>query len=300
MRKFLIVMFLPIALAAQTKMLIKDSTTGRPIPFVAIHFNTLDSNNVRASTVRASNGNGEFELPGKHFDSLTLSTPSHKKIKIAKTEMTYPLYLHPLPRAAQQGVAGLKKQKHSKSAKLNAVMLKGKHMSTMHVEPSITAKYFAYQKKYEQTPYLNKIFVNMVSYIPNAIYRVRIYEPQADGTPGDDVVTDNIIRTAAHGLARNEVDLSMYRIPFSRKGIFIGIEVLGLNENRATVPLHIKGETRDDFYQPSVLTDEVARGTMWVNYFDNWNDQRIGEKGIYNNHVWRSTNNLLMEIELSD
>src|SRR5690606_17666333 len=86
--------------------------------------------------------------------------------------------------------------------------------SSIFTKPTILAKHFPFSRKYAETPFLSKVKIQLLSQKEGAVFKVRVFDVDADGSPGADVLPEDVIVTTRQGEYIAEVDLSGYGIRF--------------------------------------------------------------------------------------
>lgn len=114
-------------------------------------------------------------------------------------------------------------------------------------KPWTIARYFEYEEKYEQTPYLKKITVFTKKYgRRKAKFRVRIFtKNELTGLPEEDLLKENIIVSMGKGDKKAQIDVSEYDIEMPKTGFFVALERLHIPYNFYEYKLKYKdGEVR--------------------------------------------------------
>jgi len=89
--------------------------------------------------------------------------------------------------------------------------------------------------KYLRNPRKEVGWIKSVSYYlhssgyPTCPFRVRIYKPGTDNTPGEDLLKENVIASAGKS-GWIKIDISEYSIPFPKEGAFIMMEWINSGE----------------------------------------------------------------------
>lgn len=297
MRYLLLVLFFPIAVTAQLKGVTTDAETGKPVAYVTIR---TDDNMFGTSSAK----NGEFDIPsadasGKiHFEVVgyePLVIPrftNGQKIALKKRN-TKPRTVATLKRTESRRVGEIPEDYDPTQT------------SSIFTKPTILATHFPYSRRYDDTPYLSKVIVRLISKKEGAVFKVRIFDVDADGQPGDDVLNEDIIISTKEGEYNAEIDLSKYGIRFSETGHFIGVETIIIDENIAVIPWRTdnndpESEIMREVHQPTFRGNSIRKGNLWRFYNNKWThleekDKRKTSKGKY-----YPMNNLYLEIELSN
>jgi hypothetical protein len=80
-------------------------------------------------------------------------------------------------------------------------------------------------------------------------FRIRIYNPDDNNMPGEDLLTVDVIAHATWGNRYCTVDMRAYDIPFSTRGIFVAMEWLNLPEKKYYYGVNYANSTaKGEFY----------------------------------------------------
>ena len=100
-------------------------------------------------------------------------------------------------------------------------------------EPTIDAMFFPNTYK-NLNVYVDKIQLYLSSFADAAIFRIRIYEPNKDQLPGNDLISLDISEIK-QGNHLYTLDVSDYFLTIPENGIFIGIELIVKESNMTTL-----------------------------------------------------------------
>ena len=92
----------------------------------------------------------------------------------------------------------------------------------------IFANYF--KNIYTNTPYVSRVFVDLNSSIKekaNTLIRVRLFYPNLDGSPGKDLINDNLYYVVKRVQSKFEVNIDSLNITIPQNGIVVGLEIIG-------------------------------------------------------------------------
>lgn len=294
---FYVMLLLPLIATAQIKGLVKDSLTGKPIPYVVI---SSSDNRFGANT----NQDGSFSIATSDASGgVGFAVTGYREKVVRKLANGQEILLQKLPERPRTR-AILKRTEIKSSGKIPEDY-DPTQTSSFFTKPAILAKYFPYEARYKEAPYLSSVIVNVLSKKDEAIYKIRIFEVGDDGKPGQDVLNEDILVRTKSGDHNAKIDMSQYGIRFSEKGFFIGVETIMVDENLAKVTWKTdnndpESAVRKEVYQPTFRGNSVRSGTLWRFYNNKWThlqekEQRKTTKGKY-----YPMNNLYLEIELSN
>lgn len=126
--------------------------------------------------------------------------------------------------------------------------------ATTAKEPLIIAKFFPYKEIYQDTPFLEELYVLTQSTVKHAKFNIRLYHAREDSSPGRPIFLQNIFGCADNKKAVTRIDLRKYGIKIPETGVFIGVEWLIIDENaqnNSTLLDELSGEIGTGIaYQP--------------------------------------------------
>ncbi|SFW61241.1 carboxypeptidase-like regulatory domain-containing protein [Cellulophaga fucicola] len=234
---------------SQLKSVIIDSETKEKIPYVNIW---VENENIGTT----SNENGEFELEIDDTKIILFSAIGFETKKISSDSIKNILELKPLITELDEIIINSKKSSQEltigefKKSKINTYFACGK-------QPWISAKFFAYNEKYERTPYLKKLRILTNSDVKNSKFNIRLYGVNVNGEPENYIYNENIIGIAKKGKKTTEIDLSELNIEFPNKGFFVAIEWLIIEENKHEYNYTMEGSRKKligTSYEPAIGT----------------------------------------------
>ena len=234
---------------SQLKSVIIDSETKESIPFVNIWIN---NENIGTS----SNEKGEFQLKIKAPKIIVLSAIGYKTKKISSDSIKRNIELTPqLTKLDEVIITSKKKNKKLtigkfRRSKINFYFSCGK-------VPWITARYFPYKEKYDNTPFLSKIRILTNSQVKDAKFNIRLYDVNEKGEPEGYIYNENILAFAKRGKKVTEINVSDLNIKFPKKGFFIAIEWLIIDSNKHTYKYSYKNSKKKHIatsYEPNIGT----------------------------------------------
>ena len=219
MNKFLVFfLFLTFSLSAQIRGVVKDSITGEPIPFVNIW--------VENETVgTTSESNGSFSLDIKDEKVLVFSALGYEVKKASsKTDI---ILLKPKVFELKEVV--IEQPKFNKEIEVGNYETSGFRIGLGNINSAV------YFKPYDEMithPFLKEIKFLTKSDIEKAKIRIKILTINADNSPGESLIDEEIIVSVKKGKNKNTIDLSGYRFKIPLNGFFISFEKLLIEENK--------------------------------------------------------------------
>lgn len=229
-------------ISAQTKGVVKDSISGKPIPYVNIW---VQSENIGVS----SEENGEFIInaipKNQHLIFSSLGYETKKTLlSEAKTVILKPIVY-------QLDDVVISKPKQTKQIEIgdfkNAI-----YLPEPQYIPWIFAKKIDINKENPDSRFIKNITFYTHSEVDKAVFRVRIFSVNQQNMPGDDVLTEEVIVTTKKGKNKIIVELLKNKIEIPNEGIIVGFESLFLEQNKYIQKTSKKGVTFVN-YDPHIL-----------------------------------------------
>ena len=219
MNKFLVFfLFLTFSLSAQIRGVVKDSITGEPIPFV----NIWVENEMIGTT---SESNGSFLLDLKEQKFLVFSALGYE-VKKASSKSEVILLKS---KVFELKEVVIEQPKFNKEIEVGNYETSGFRIGLGNINSAV------YFKPYDEMithPFLKKIKFLTKSDIEKAKIRIKILSINADNSPGESLIDEEIIVSVKKGKNKNTIDLSGYRFKIPLNGFFISFEKLLIEENK--------------------------------------------------------------------
>ena len=203
---------------SQIRGVVKDSITGEPIPYVNIW--------VENETVgTTSESNGSFSLDIKEEKMLVFSALGYE-VKKASSKSEVILLKS---KVFELKEVVIEQPKFKKEIEVGNYETSGFRIGLGNINSAV------YFKPYDEMithPFLKEIKFLTKSDIENAKIRIKILSVNADNTPGESLIDDEIIVSVKKGKSKNTVDLTGYRFKIPLIGFFISFEKLLIEENK--------------------------------------------------------------------
>ncbi|PNW25766.1 carboxypeptidase-like regulatory domain-containing protein [Formosa algae] len=265
---------------SQIKSKIINSETKEKIPYVNIW---VENENIGTT----SNENGEFELEVDNSKVILFSAIGFETKKISSDSIKNILELKPITTELEEVV--IKSKKLTKKLKIGKFKKsKISHYFGCGMTPWISARFFKYDKKYDQISFLQKIRLLTESDIENAKFNIRLYGVNEKGEPDGYIYDENIIGIAKKGKKITEVNVSNLNITFPKEGFFIAIEWLIIESNKFEHNYNIQGyeKTIAGFsYEPAIGTVPAETDeNSWIYIQGKWTKMGINNSGILKNY----------------
>jgi len=203
---------------SQIKGVVKDSISGEPIPYVNIWVEN-------ESIGTTSETNGSFSLDIKEEKVLVFSALGYE-VKKASSKTDIILLK---PKVFELDEIIVEQPKFKKEIEVGNYETSGFRIGLGNINSAV------YFKPYDEMithPFLKEIKFLTKSDIENAKIRIKILSVNADNTPGESLIDDEIIVSVKKGKSKNIVDLTEYRFKIPLVGFFISFEKLLIEENK--------------------------------------------------------------------
>lgn len=265
MNTTILILLFPLLLSAQINGVVKDSISGKPIPFVNIW-------------VENENSGATSEEDGTYV--INTSTKSKKLLFSA---LGFEKKSVPILQAAEVKLIPIAYQ-------LDEVII-SKSIGTKQIEigktnnticqafdngPRIDVKYFPYNQSYKKTKYIKQVAIYTDSRIDNATLRIRFYKVDSNGFPGEELLTKNMIFSVNKGTITHFFDVTDYNLQMPKTGLFVGFEKLVIEKNKKekTITDAITNTTFiQKTYYPFILYNRVEREFLYTFSGGKWNKQ---------------------------
>ncbi len=264
-RLWMLLFLIGSSVSAQIKGVVKDSISGKPIPFVSIW-----SENQNIGTT--SEEDGSFIIyTNENSKKLLFSAIGFKK-KAVNVSNASVVKLNPTDIQLDEVVI-------SKSLGTRQIEI-GKTNNTICQAfdngPRIDVKYFPFLPSYKKIRYIKNVTIYTDSRIENATIRVHFYSVDAKGYPGEELLTKDLLVSVRKGTITNLYDVSDFNLQIPKNGIFVGFEKLIIEKNKfekvKTNPVTNKTSTQITYY-PFVLYNRVERDFLYTFSGGKWNRQ---------------------------
>lgn len=263
--KYTVLFFLfSLSISAQIKGVIKDSISGKAIPYVNIW---VQNENIGAS----SEENGEFIINATKNKTLIFSALGFEK-KIVKASQADVVYLSETAYKLDEVV--IAKRFETKEIEI------GKVSSSIYQAfdngPRIDVKFFPFLPKYKKTRYIKQVTIETDSKINNASIKIHFYATDSFGFPGEELLTKDFIVSVKEGVLKNFFDVTDLNLKMPKTGLFVGFEKLLIEKNKLETTLVNQNNNQTTIkktYYPFVLYNFVERDVLFTFFGGKWNKQ---------------------------
>lgn len=267
MKTSLLFLLFSLSLTAQIKGVVKDSISGKPIPFVSVW-----SENQNIGTT--SEENGEFTInTNEKSKKLVFSALGFEKKTIKVTEAKN-VKLVPVEYQLDEVVIS----KSRKSRELEIGKTDNTICQAFDNGPRIDVKFFPYSSNYKRTKYIKQLTLYTDSRIENATVRIHFYDADENGFPNKELLQKDRIVIVRKGTINQLIDVSDLNLTMPKKGLFVGFEKLIIEKNKLekTVTNSNTNETKiQTTYYPFILYNYVERDFLFTYSGGKWNKQTM-------------------------
>jgi hypothetical protein len=270
--KFLILLFLiSFSITAQIKGVVKDSISGKPIPYVNIW---IENENIGTT----SEENGEFTISSTDNNkNLIFSVLGFEK-KIIRASKAIEVNLKPI------------------AYQLNEVLVPTRRRETRILEigdtdnliyqafdngPRIDTKFFPYYPSYKKTRFIKKVTIETDSKIDNATIKIHFYTVNPEGFPSKEILEKDFIVSVKKGTTRNTFDVTDFYLEMPKNGLFIGFEKLIIEKNKLEKTI-LDPKTNKTLiqrsYYPFVMYNFVEREFLYSFSGGKWKRQTMNKE----------------------
>jgi hypothetical protein len=258
---YILIFFSVFRLNAQTKGVVVDSL-GMPIPYVSIFVE-----NESATTTSEENGTFSIDVSAKA--KLIFSALGYEKKTVLASDASKVVLKNMVFELDNIEIKKAKKPKTLEIGKVaNAIL------EAFDTGPKIEAKFFPFEKQYEKTKWIKKIMLFTDSPIEGASLKLHVYSVDANGFPGEELLTQDLIVNLKKGIFRHQFDVYDLNIEMPENGIFVAFEKMRIEKNKVvkTIRDSRTGIERTEIsYAPKVLCYIVKKqfsffytGGKWI------------------------------------
>ena len=261
---YLLFIVFSFTVSAQIKGVVKDSITGKPIPYANIW---VENENIGASTEE----NGEFVINTISNKILIFSALGFEK-KTLKAAQAMQVRL--ASKAYQLNDVVILKKKETKIIEI------GKSKNAIYQAfdngPRIDVKYFPYLPRYQKTKFIKQVTIETDSKIEGATVKIHFYSVDENGFPGEELLSKDFIATVPIGVVKNIFNVSDFNLRMPKKGLFVGFEKLIIERNKLETPVtnyNTNVTSIKKTYSPLVLYNLEERDFLFTFSGGKWNKE---------------------------
>lgn len=258
---------------SQTKGVVKDSVTGKPIAYASVWVEN-------ESIGTTAEENGEFLInTNDKSKNLVFSVLGYER-KVCKVSQAQSVILS--PSAYELGEVMIYNKKEKKQIEIGKT--KSIISEAFDNGPRMDAKFFPYQPDYKKTKWIKKATILTDSKIEDATIKLHLYAVDENGFPGMELLGRDFIVTLQKGIYKHKVDISEFNIQMPKEGIFVAFEKLIIAKNKLekTITDYNSNTTKIQItYSPLVLYNAVERDYLFSYSGGKWIKQTKEELNAY-------------------
>ena len=265
--KYLFFILFSLSISAQTKGVVVDES-GKPIPYVNIW---VENENIGTT----SEENGAFSIPASANKNLIFSILGFEKRVIKASEAS-----NVIMKAVSFQLDEVVIARHFETKKIEIGQINNSVLEAFDNGPRIDVKLFPYEAAYKKTKFIKKVSILTDSRIDNATVKIHFYKADANGFPGEELLTRDYIVTIQKGVVRNGFDLTDLNLKMPKTGLFIGFEKLLISKNKlekTIVNSNTQKTSVQVIYYPLVLYNYIERDYLFTFSGGKWSRQ-TGDK----------------------
>ncbi|WP_309640201.1 carboxypeptidase-like regulatory domain-containing protein [Flavobacterium sp.] len=210
-----------ITVSAQIKGVVKDSITKEPIPYVNI---SVENENLGTT----SEENGAFTIHvSEKSKNLFFSALGFEKKKI-KISKGMEVYLKSM--AYQIDEVVISKRFETRQKEIGET--ESQILQAFDNGPRIDTKFFPYFPSYKRTKFIKQVVISTDSKIEEATFKIHFYSVDANGFPGDELLSKDLIVSVSQGVKRTKFNVTKFNLRMPKQGIFVGFEKLIVEKNK--------------------------------------------------------------------
>jgi len=261
--KYLFFILFSISFSAQTKGVVVDES-GKSIPYVNIW---VENENIGTT----SEENGAFSIAASANKNLIFSILGFEKKVLKASEAS-----NVIMKAASFQLDEVVIARHFETKKIEIGTINNSVLEAFDNGPRIDVKFFPYEAAYKKTKFIKKVSILTDSRIDNATVKIHFYKADANGFPGEELLTKDYIVNIQKGVVRNGFDLTELNLKMPKSGLFIGFEKLLISKNKfekTIVNSNTQKTSIQVIYYPLVLYNYVDRDYLFTFSGGKWNRQ---------------------------
>jgi hypothetical protein len=258
MKKLILLLLPALALAQKTNGIVRDSVTGKPIPYVSVWLENEDISTMADSL-------GQYAIRTTNAGKTVVFSAAGYVPKKVKLPETRGLKLRPIafPEC-------LPRTKRTETVTLGADYKIRKADLTFGNEgkPWMLARKFTPTTGVAKTPFLDKLTLYTDSHNNNMKLGLRFFAIDQNGNPGTELTDKLVIFRVDHGRENTVVDLSLYNIQVPESGFFVAVSWLIIDQN--VKKWYDKRPMRYKDYDPGVGTMPSDTSSTWEYSAGRW------------------------------
>ena len=253
---FIVLFLTSFNITSQIKGVVKDSITGKSIPFVSIWLE-----NENNGTTSEEDGTFSVNVSEKS-KNLIFSALGYDK-KIIKVSEVSEVYLKQIPYQLEEII--ISKRKETKQIEIGKT--DNEILEAFDNGPRIETKFFPYLPEYKKTKFIKQVTIFTDSKIDNATIKIHFYNVDSNGFPAEELLGKDFIVSVNKGVNKTEFNVTKFNLKIPEKGIFVGFEKLIIESNKIEeIVKNVNSNTTQTqkIYYPFVLYNYVERAYLYT------------------------------------
>ena len=267
---FIVLFLTSVNSTSQIKGVVKDSITGKSIPFVSIWVE-----NENNGTTSEEDGTFSINVSEKSKNLIFSALGYDKKtIKIANASE---VYLKQIPYELEEII--ILKRKETRQIEIGKT--DNEILEAFDNGPRIDTKFFPYLPEYKKTKFIKQVTISTDSKIDNATIKIHFYNVDSNGFPAEELLGKDFIVSVNKGVNKTAFNITKFNLKMPEKGIFVGFEKLIIESNKMEkIIKNINSNTTQTQkkYYPFVLYNYVERAYFYTFSGGKWNRQTKGNE----------------------
>lgn len=267
-----LIFLITLSFSAQTKGVVLDSISGKPIAYVNIW---VENENIGTT----SEENGEFSIGSTEKNKKLIFSILGFEKKIIQISEAKLVKLKPI--AYQLDEIVLSRRKDTKQIEIGNN--KDVIFEAFENGPKIDIKFFPYVAAYKKTKYIKRVTLFTDCRIENTTVKIHFYSADANGFPGEEILNKDLIVTLKKGTVKNRIDVTAFDLKMPKQGLFVGFEKLMIEKNKiekASTDPSTKKVTVHKTFSPYVFYNYVERSVLYTFSGGKWKQQSANTTNI--------------------
>lgn len=253
---FAALFLISITTSSQIKGIVKDSLTGKAIPYVSIWVE-----NENNGTTSEEDGTFSVNVSEKS-KNLIFSALGYTK-KICKVSNASVVSLQQVPYQLEEIV--ISKRKETRQIEIGKT--ENEILEAFDNGPRIDTKFFPFLSHYKKTKFIKQVTIFTDSKIDNASIKIHFYSVDSNGFPGEELLDKDFIVSVNKGVNKTAFSVTKYNLKMPNSGIFIGFEKLIIENNKVEKTIKDVNSNATQVqktYYPFVLYNYVERAHLYT------------------------------------
>ena len=225
-RLWLLLLLFSFYVSAQTKGIVIDSISKKPISFVNIW---VENENIGTTTEE----NGTFVINAAESNKKLIFSALGFEKKTVKAANANEVQLNPIAYQLEEVVLSRRKQ----TKELEIGRIPDAIFEAFDNGPRIDVKYFPYSTNYSRIKYIKKVILLTDNRIESATIKIHFYSVDANGFPGEELLKKDLVVSVQKGVLKTRFDVSDFNLKIPKNGLFVGVEKLLIEKNKIQKPI---------------------------------------------------------------